>query len=309
MVTKSNLLLKGNLIMSELNKVLVFGATGAQGSPVVTQLLEKGVAVKAVSRDAEKVKQLYGDKVQAAVADLSDLNSLGEAFAGVDAAFFHLPIPSDFSAVPNQLANVLQAAKESGLPRLVYTTGGNTTDIMPKIGFVEANRATANAVLNSGVPAVVLRPTVYLQNLQQPHSLAAIKEQGVFAYPIKADRKVSWTALEDQATLAIAAMTAENVTGKSFDIASPEAVTGDEITALLSKKIGREVRYVALEPQEFGKGLAQFFGADAGKAIAELYEATDQLPANGAVINLEPIQTALPVKLTPVSEWIEKQDW
>jgi nucleoside-diphosphate-sugar epimerase len=57
-----------------LNKVLVFGATGAQGSPVVKQLLAQGIDVRGVSRDAEKVKAAFGDTVEAVDADLSDLN-------------------------------------------------------------------------------------------------------------------------------------------------------------------------------------------------------------------------------------------
>jgi uncharacterized protein YbjT (DUF2867 family) len=76
---------------NELKKVLVFGATGAQGSPVARQLIEKGIAVRAVSRDMEKVRAFYGDAVEAANADLSDLDSLRKAFEGVDAAFLHLP--------------------------------------------------------------------------------------------------------------------------------------------------------------------------------------------------------------------------
>ncbi len=55
--------------------------------------------------------------------------------------------------------------------------------------------------------------------------------------------------------------------------------------------------------------MSQFAGAEAGRAISELYEATDALPPNGAIINLEPLLAVLPVKLTPVSEWVEKQVW
>jgi hypothetical protein len=40
-----------------------------------------------------------------------------------------------------------------------------------------------------------------------------------------------------------------------------------------------------------------------------MYEATDRLSGNGAIVNLESLLDALPVKLTPVSEWIEKQKW
>ena len=104
-------------------------------------------------------------------------------------------------------------------------------------------------------------------------------------------------------------MTEETVVGKSFDIASPEAVTCTEIAEMISRKLGREVRYEPLSPQQFGENLSRFAGAEAGKAVSEMYAATDRLAADGAIVDLEPVVAVLPVKLTTVSEWIEKQIW
>jgi uncharacterized protein YbjT (DUF2867 family) len=137
-----------------------------------------------------------------------------------------------------------------------------------------------------------------------------MKERGILSYPpLSPERKVSWTALGDQATIAIAAMTAETIVGKSFDIASPEPVTGAEIAAMISRKMGREIRYEPLSPEQFGENMSRFVGAEAGKAVSEMYAATDNLTADGAIINLEPLLGVLPVELTPVSRWIEKQTW
>lgn len=292
-----------------LNKVLVFGATGAQGSPVARQLLEQGIAVKAVSREAEKVRELYGETVEAAPADLSDLDSLRQAFEDVDAAFLHLPFGGDARFFPVQLGNALQAAKEANLPRLIFTTSGSTMDNLPPVAMVEGNRAAARAVLSSGVNSVVLRPTIYLENLLH-FALGEMQKDGVLSYPPLAPKqKVSWTAQGDQATLAIAAMSAENVVGKTFDIASPEPVSGIELAEKISRQMGREVRYSPLTPQQFGENISAFAGAEAGKAVSEMYAATAELPPDGAIINLEPLLAALPVKLTTVSEWIKHQTW
>ena len=182
-------------------------------------------------------------------------------------------------------------------------------DNLPPVAMVEANRAAERAVLSSGVRSVVLRPTIYLENLLH-FSLGEMIEQGVLSYPpLSRDRKVSWTVQDDQATLAIAAMTAENAVGKSFDIASPEPLTGVELAERISRKMGRSVRYAPLSPKQFGENMGAFAGLDAGRAIGEMYEATNALPADGAIINLEPLLAVLPVKLTTVSEWIEKQNW
>jgi uncharacterized protein YbjT (DUF2867 family) len=101
----------------------------------------------------------------------------------------------------------------------------------------------------------------------------------------------------------------EAAIGKTFDIATPEAVTGEELAALLSKKTGREIRYAPSTPDEFATGMTPVYGEAASRMIAELYKATDSLPEDGAVINLDPVLSILPVKLTTVSEWVERQNW
>lgn len=289
-----------------LTKVLVFGATGAQGGPVARELLAKGVKVRAVSRDAARVRAVFGSAVEAADADFSNVESLKRAFEGVDAAFFHLPIPADVAEVPVHLSNVLTAARDANLARMVFTTSGTSDDKLAHIPFVAGNLAAAEAVLASGVPAVVLKPTIYLENLLREHIVEEIRQLGVLSYPpLAPSRKLSWTALKDQASFAVAALTSEKALGHSFKIASPEPVTGDELAALLSDTTGKAVRFEPLTPQQFGEGLAQLFGEDSGNAIAAFYEATDALPEDGAVVDLTEALKVLPVELTPVSQWIK----
>jgi uncharacterized protein YbjT (DUF2867 family) len=293
-----------------LSKVTVFGATGAQGGPVVELLIEKGVRVRAVSREAARAAKIFGGAVEAAAADLADVESLKRVFDGVDAAFFHLPIPAEVADAPVQLGNVLRAARETGLPRLVFTTSGPTDERLAANPLVAGNLAAAAAVLAAGVPAVVLKPTMYLQNLQQPQNLSAMLGAGALSYPpLEAARRVSWTALEDQAAFAVAAMTEEKAAGRAFRIASPEPVDGRELTALLSAAAGREIHFAPFTPRAFGDEIARFYGADAGRGIASLYEAMRSLPPDGAVVDLSEALEILPVALTPVSEWIGRREW
>jgi uncharacterized protein YbjT (DUF2867 family) len=294
----------------KLSKVLVFGATGAQGSPVAKLLIEKGNAVRAASRDATRAAQLYGPAVEAIAADLADVESLKRAFDGVDAAFFHMPLPKNVADIPVHLNNALQAAREAALPRLVFTTSGTTDERLAANPMVAGNLAAASAVLSSGVPAVVLKPTMYLQNLLQPQNLSDMLNEGVLRYPpLQSARKISWTALEDQAAFAVAALTEEKAVGRAFQIASPEPVDGTRLTALLSEKIGREIRFEPPTPEEFGAVIAGFYGKDAGDGIAGLYRATDALPLDATIVDLTEALEILPVALTPVSEWINRQNW
>lgn len=67
-------------------------------------------------------------------------------------------IDNDARAIPTQLGNALRAAKETGVPRLVFTTSGSTMDNPLPVAMAEPYRAAERAVLSSGVPSVVLAP-------------------------------------------------------------------------------------------------------------------------------------------------------
>lgn len=68
-----------------IKRVLVAGATGGVGQLVVAKLLDKGYTVRALTRSIEKAKGLFGDRVEAAVGDIRQLETLGIAVQFVDA--------------------------------------------------------------------------------------------------------------------------------------------------------------------------------------------------------------------------------
>lgn len=70
--------------------VAIFGATGAQGTPVVRAALARGLNVRAVARDVAKISNAHPEAA-AFAAHFDDEDSLTQALTGVSAAFVHLP--------------------------------------------------------------------------------------------------------------------------------------------------------------------------------------------------------------------------
>ena len=291
--------------------VAVFGASGAQGAPVAKRLIEQGISVRSITRNPDGVRQLFGDLVDAHQGDLADLNSLKRALTGVDAVFFHLPfVGVDFTAIPTYFQNFLRAARECSVSRIVFTTSGLTTDNLPPLPAVEGNRMFAKAILTSGISAVILRPTFYLENLLMPQTLDAINTQGKLVYPpVLPDRKLSLTSLGDQAAIAAAALTAPGTECMTFDIASIEAVTGVELASKISKKTGRTVLFEPPTPEQFGHAMGLILGSEVGKYLAAFWEVVNKLPDDGVIIDLQLLQETFPVTLTTVSQWVDQQKW
>ena len=285
--------------------VAVFGATGAQGAPVVEEALAEGMRVRAVARDREKLVRRH-PQAEAAVATLDDSGSVAAALEGVTAAFAHLPIPAGPDDAANWLTSLLEAASRTRLPLLVFTTGGPAGRRYPASPAIDAGTAAAEAVLASGVPAVVLQPALYLENLKQPVFLPRLRTEGILDYPpLRAEQRVAWTSHRDQARLAAAALTRPDLAGRSFDIGTPTALTGSELAELVSVWLGRPVAFQPLTPSEFGARAGTALGnPGVGGFLSALYEALRTMEKEALVVDTEAIQEIFRVKLTPVADHI-----
>lgn len=149
-------------------RVLVVGATGALGRPVVRLLRERGVPVRALSRHPEKAADLAALGADVVAGDLTDIASLQRACAGVQrvlAAAHGLLGRGRWrsEAVDDAGHRALFAAAEAaGVDRLVYTSAHGAAPDHP-IDFFRTKHAVEQALAASGLRHVVLRPTAFME--------------------------------------------------------------------------------------------------------------------------------------------------
>ncbi len=166
--------------------VLVTGATGHVGNTLVRELLAQHKNVRAMALPGEDVSALQDLPVDIVTGDVLAPESLAKAFAGVDVVY-HLagiisimPGSDDLMRKVNVTGtcNVIQAAREAGVRRLVYTSSIHALQ-RPPLGIVideslpfdphnpagEYDRTKAEATLavleavRSGLDAVIVCPT------------------------------------------------------------------------------------------------------------------------------------------------------
>jgi dihydroflavonol-4-reductase len=122
-------------------KALVTGATGFVGSAVARRLLRDGHQVRVLARPRSDRRNVQGLDVEVVEGDLTDESSLRVACESCDALFHVAADYRLWAPVPEELyrANVqgtraiLQAAKQAGVSRIVYTSSVATLGI-PKDG-------------------------------------------------------------------------------------------------------------------------------------------------------------------------------
>jgi uncharacterized protein YbjT (DUF2867 family) len=66
-----------------VDRVLVAGATGGVGQLTVARLLEKGTAIRVLSRNLEKVNSMFADRVEVAIGDTRQPETLAAAMQGI----------------------------------------------------------------------------------------------------------------------------------------------------------------------------------------------------------------------------------
>ncbi|MCP8711336.1 SDR family oxidoreductase [Streptomyces cellulosae] len=254
--------------------IVVTGASGKLGRHVVEQLLEKVPAgqVTAVVRSPEKVADLAERGVRVAAADYNAPETFDGLFAAGDKVLLISGNEFDRGRV-RQHSVVIHAAKAAGVALLAYTSApGSLT-----AALADDHRGTERALLDSGVPYVLLRNGWYHENYTE--NLAPVLEHDAVV-AAAGEGRVSSASRADYAAAAVAVLTGEGHENTTYELGGDEAWSFAEYAAELSRQTGREIVYNPVTTEALtgiltGAGLpepvaATFAGVDAAIAKGEL---------------------------------------
>ena len=138
------LLCGGFCLAAESLNILVYGASGEVGSHIVTEALERGHRVTAVSRDPSRIT-LRHDNLQARAGDLLDAESIDSLLAGHDVVVISVRGVIGEKVGRNALQriaveNVVDGIRRQSrnLPRLIHIGGSGTLEIRPGVLYADA---------------------------------------------------------------------------------------------------------------------------------------------------------------------------
>ena len=218
-----------------MSTILVLGANGNVGAPLVRSLLDAGHSVRAAGRSGRAP-----EGAEPVAFDYADPASFDAAFDGADAAYVLLPAGT--VAVRELLLPVIDAARRHKVKVVLQTAFGVDAD--ESIPFRQVERALEA----SGLPFVILRPNWFADNFHT-YWKAGI-DHGIIAVPA-ADGKTSFIDARDIAASAAAALTSDRFDGQAFNLTGPEALSYAEAAAILSKTVGRPIAYQSVEDAAF----------------------------------------------------------
>lgn len=238
---------------------LVHGATGAQGSPVLASLTAAGHSATAAVRGTTETT------VPTIAVDLTSVDSLLEAYRGVDGVFVHLPVgPPDLQMAAARA--VATAVQETRPARVVLSTSGYTTgdEAASPVGHL------AHVLAASSVSHAVVEPRLFLENLLLPPVHAGATEEGVLRYPLRTDYAVSWASHLDVADVVVRLLTDHTVTGV-VSVGALPGLVGDDLAAGFAAHLARDVVFEAITPEAFGQTITPMFGPAAAQPVIDSY--------------------------------------
>jgi uncharacterized protein YbjT (DUF2867 family) len=244
--------------------ILVTGATGTVGGHVLTTLCGGGgVATRGLVRSPERADTLRGYDCDVVVGDFADPASLDQALEDVEAMFLISPTGPGQAELET---NAVDAAARAGVRRIVKVAAIGYDDGLGPIGVEHAR--VVRRLRETGIAHTVLAPNDYLNNLIR--QAAAVQEEGVYAIAC-GDAAVSSIDARDVAEVAVHLLTSDAHDGATYTLTGPQALTKQDVAAGLSKVAGRDVRYVAVDPDEERQGVRQAMGEWYADAFAELH--------------------------------------
>jgi uncharacterized protein YbjT (DUF2867 family) len=214
--------------------ILVTGATGNVGKPMVELLSDAGVPFRAFVRDPERARAVLGADVDLARGDFAESTTLDAALGGADRMFL-------LSGNSELETDALGAAVRAGVGRVVKQSAlGVGLDPPP------FHRRIEETLESSGLGFTHLRPTAFMQTLAG-YLPALIDAEGVFRLPA-GEGRVAWVDTRDISAVAFRALTEDGHKGKAYPITGPEPLSMAEVAEKLSAATGRRIRYEDVPP-------------------------------------------------------------
>ncbi|MFE9861874.1 SDR family oxidoreductase [Streptomyces sp. NPDC005506] len=228
--------------------IVVTGATGNVGRPLMQALANAGEQVTAVSRHAAAMP----DGVRHVAADLAEPQGLTPALDGAKALF--LLLSGDLHAPEARPTDIIDLAAASGVRRVVLLSsqGVATRPLGPSR---IAMRAVEDALRESGLDWAVLRPGGFASN-----ALAwaeSVRTQGTVAAPF-GDVGVPIVDPADIAEVAAACLLDDRHTGGIFELTGPEVITPRQQAESIAAALGSPVRFHELTREEAKAAMTRF---------------------------------------------------
>jgi len=247
-------------------KIAVTTASGQLGSAIVRELADaigKENTI-GIARTPSKAEHLG---VEVRRGDYNERSTFETALRGIDSVLV-VSAHGDPSLRIQMHRNIIDAAKISGVRRIVYTSISGTTGNSAFSPVVESNRATEQDLRNSGLEWVIGRNGIYIEpDLEYiEHYVAA----GAIAN-CAGEGRCGYTSRRELARAYARLLTSSDFNGEVVELLGAP-VTQGELVEAINEGFGTQLVFKSMSVEEYRAERVAELGDFMGTVIAGIYE-------------------------------------
>jgi uncharacterized protein YbjT (DUF2867 family) len=238
----------------------ITGITGQVGGALASALLQEGLPVRAVVRDAAKGAAWAARGCEVALAELNDTDALTRAFEGTRGVFVLLPPTFDpapgFPEARALIDSIVAAATRAKTAKVVHlsTIGAQAT----RTNLLTQHTMLEDAWRAQALPVTFLRPGWFMENCAW--DVASARDEGIvhaFLQPL--DHAIPMVATQDIGRLAARLLQEDWEGRRVVELEGPQRVSSNDIAAAFARVLGKPVRAQAV-PRDAWRALFESQG-------------------------------------------------
>lgn len=226
----------------------VAGVSGNTGSAVARTLIDRGIPVRVIIRNAAKAAAWASQGAQIAVAEISDAEAMARALSGVDGAYLLNP-PSyadgdPFARAAQVAAALASAAAASGVPKMVVLSSVGAQH-ETGTGMIRTNYLVEQGLSGAAPSVVFVRASYFTENWAPMLGVVSVTGNlPSFLQPL--DRAIPMVSPADIGRVAADALLEEWTGTRIIELEGPARYSPVDAAAAFSKALGSAATAVAV---------------------------------------------------------------
>jgi len=222
--------------------IAITGASGKLGRLVIQELLQRVPAAELVAciRNTEHRHEFEKLGIAVRHCDYERPETLEQAFHGASRLLFISSPHHDDGLRLLQHSNVIEAAKQSKIGQLFYTSFAFPED--GAISLTRLHAATEKAIHASGVPYTIFRHAIYADFVEVLDLRSAVAKGELRVQP--GHWRFNSVIRPDLSVAIAAALTSPGHEQQTYELTAPKAWTFEELAAALSELAGKPVALI-----------------------------------------------------------------
>ena len=227
----------------QAKKILVAGATGYLGRFICIEAKKRGLYVRALVRNADRLGDAKGFCDEIFIGQATKIDTLKGMCDDIDLVVSALGNrtfkrkPSPFKIDRDANLNILKVAEGANISRFTFVAAFRGEEVRKRVPQIEAREQAVEKIVTSGIPWTIIRPNGFFNDMTEFLDMAKKGTVRVIGNP---DNQFNAIHGADLAEFIIDKMLDDEATGQHYPVGGPENLSQRDLAELCFKTLQKK---------------------------------------------------------------------